>query len=87
MLHERVWKSARRNGRGEPVNTNAIYTAAIAEDPDLLDQLLLVHHRVRQEQGEIDADTQAPETGDGERKRMLSAVRATVRQSAARFNQ
>jgi hypothetical protein len=87
MLHERVWKSASRNGRGEPVNTSAIYTAAIAEDPDLLDQLLLVHHRVRQEQGEIQPDAPTPQTDDGERRRMLSAVRATVRQSAARFHQ
>jgi len=87
MLHERVWKSASKNGRGEPVNTSAIYTAAIEQDPDLLDQLLLVHHRVRQEQGEIEPDAPAPQTNDTERRRMLSAVRATVRQSAARFHQ
>ncbi len=86
MLHERVHRAATRRGRREPVDTSAIYTAAMDEAPDLLDQLLLVHQRVQQEQGDEAAADPTPGLDDVERKRMLSAIRATVQRSAARFN-
>jgi hypothetical protein len=79
-LHTQVSSAARNCGRHQPVNTSEIYAMAAAATPELLDQLLLVHHRVREERGEIVADgaTQQPPVDDMERKRMLSAVRATV---------
>ena len=86
MLEERVIHAAGQNGRCEPVNTSAIYTMAVAEAPDLLDQLLFVHHRVREEQGEVPQGDPPPDQDDAERKRLLSAVRATVRQSSVRYN-
>jgi hypothetical protein len=85
MLHDRVSRAANKNGRMEPINTSAIYTAALAEDPDLLDQLLLVHHRVCQEQGDMETSDPPAREDDSQRRRMLSAVRATVRQSSVRY--
>jgi hypothetical protein len=86
LLHDRVRSLATTKGRREPPDTSAIYTVAASEAPDLLDQLLLVHHRVRQEQGEVDLGDTPPANDDGERRRMLSAIRATVQRSSARFN-
>ncbi|HPA80083.1 MAG TPA: hypothetical protein PLS95_04655 [Thermoanaerobaculales bacterium] len=77
-LHLQVWRAARQAGRRTPENTNAIYAMAKAATPELLDQLLLVHHRALQEQGEVPNHPQKPPVDDVERKRMLSAVRATV---------
>lgn len=76
-LHFQVWRAARQCGRRAPENTSAIYAMAMAATPDLLDQLLLVHHRALQEEGEP-AHPAGPPVDDIERKRMLSAVRATV---------
>jgi hypothetical protein len=80
MLHERVQHAARSRGHLPPQNTASIYTSASEEAPELLDQLLFVHHRVDQEKGEeIPA---APDRLDhGDRKAMLSAVRAAVNRS------
>jgi len=80
MLHERVQHAARNRGHLPPQNTASIYTSASEEAPELLDQLLFVHHRVDQEKGEeIPA---APDRLDhGDRKAMLSAVRAAVNRS------
>lgn len=76
-LHLQVWRAARECGRRTPENTSAFYAMAKAATPQLLDQLLLVHHRALQEQGEL-AHPAGPPVDDVERKRMLSAVRATV---------
>jgi hypothetical protein len=76
-LHLQVWRAARQCGRRTPENTSAIYAMAKAATPELLDQLLLVHHRALQEEGEL-AQPAGPPVDDIERKRMLSAVRATV---------
>jgi hypothetical protein len=57
---------------------------AVAATPDLLDQLLLVHHRVGEEQGDELQDPGLP-CDDIERKRMLSAVRRTVDRAASRL--
>jgi hypothetical protein len=86
LLHDRVRKAAAGRGRPEPENTSAIYAMAQSEVPDLLDQLLLVHHRVEQERGEVRQGPTPPPPDDRERKRMLSAVRAMVHRSAERFN-
>jgi hypothetical protein len=58
----------------------------MAEAPEMLDQLLLVHHRVREEQGEIPEGDPPPDQDDSERRRLLSALRATVRRSSLRSN-
>jgi hypothetical protein len=77
-LHFQVWRAARQCGRRTPENTSAIYAMAKAATPELLDQLLLVHHRALQEEGTLPHQPQGPPVDDIERKRMLSAVRATV---------
>ena len=77
-LHIQVWRAAHQAGRRTPENTNAIYAMAKAATPELLDQLLLVHHRALQEQGELPDNPPDLPVDDVERKRMLSAVRATV---------
>lgn len=85
VLHRRVRETARARGRGIPENTSSIYTLAQAEAPDLLNQLFNVHQRVRQEEGEGVAFTSADQLDDVERLRMLSAVRASVSQTRARY--
>jgi hypothetical protein len=85
MLHDRVSRSARRTGRGEPRNTTAIFTVAAADAPDLLNQLLLVHQRAEEERRHEPRSAEGKTVDESERKRMLSAVRATVRQSSERF--
>ena len=81
MLHERVQRAARSRGHLPPQSTAAIYTSAAEDAPELLDQLLFVHHRVDQEKGE-EIPEAAPERLDhGDRKAMLSAVRAAVNRS------
>lgn len=77
-LHFQVWRAARQCGRRTPENTSAIYAMAKAATPDLLDQLLFVHHRALQEEGALPHQPPGPPMDDIERKRMLSAVRATV---------
>jgi hypothetical protein len=78
MLHDRVRRAAQSHGHLPPQNTSSIYTSASEEAPELLDQLLFVHHRVNQEKG----NEVLPATPDGlehgDRKAMLSAVRAAV---------
>ena len=83
-LHDSVSRAALACGKDVTENTSAIYTVARSEAPELLDQLLFVHHRVRQERGESPplADDV---TDDVERQAMLSAVRAAVGRSRARF--
>jgi hypothetical protein len=83
-LHERVGRVALASGRSLPENTSAIYTMAQSETPELLDQLLFVHSKVRQERGEA-ASLSDTFTDDCERQAMLSAVRAAVGRSRARF--
>jgi hypothetical protein len=83
-LHDRMQVTATSKGHRAPVDTSSIYTMASSEAPDLLEQLLLVHHRVRQEQGE-EVPSDPPRDDDLERKRMLSAVRATVQRAELRF--
>ena len=77
-LHSQVGRAATGCGRHQPENTGEIYAMAAAATPELLDQLLLVHHRVREERGEVVEAPVQPPVDDLERKRMLSAVRATV---------
>jgi nucleotidyltransferase/DNA polymerase involved in DNA repair len=84
-LHLQVWRAARQCGRHAPENTAAIYAMAKAATPDLLDQLLLVHHRVLEEETKDVAEHSTPPLDDIERKRMLSAVRATVDRASSRL--
>lgn len=84
-LHLQVWRAARQCGRHAPENTAAIYAMAKAATPDLLDQLLLVHHRVLEEEDQQVPRQTSPPIDDIERKRMLSAVRATVDKVSTRL--
>ena len=83
MLHERVREDAAGTGGPVPETTSAIYNAARASHPQLLDQLLTVHLRACQERGE--PPSPAPPATDAERQRMLSAIRAAILRSEARF--
>ncbi|MCP4896509.1 MAG: hypothetical protein GY906_05990 [bacterium] len=83
-LHDRVEDVARERGRiRPPSDTSSIYTMAANEAPALLDELIKVHQLACLERGELPPE--APAKGsDAERKRMLSAVRATVYRSRVR---
>ncbi len=77
-LDQRVADAARCRGMRPPETTSAIYALALAAAPGLLEQLFQV---VRLVAGERPADTHcvAPAaTDEVERRRMLSAVRASV---------
>jgi len=81
VLTNRVSKAATSKGQAPPPdNTNAIFVAAVREAPELLDQLLLVHQRAREESGEKKPAPTKPDSdvSDLERRKMLSAVRAAV---------
>jgi len=81
MLHDRVRRAAQSHGRLPPQNTSSIYTSASEEAPELLDQLLFVHRRVNQEEGNEVLPTPPDGLDHGDRKAMLSAVRAAVNQT------
>jgi len=80
VLTNRVSKAATSKGQAPPPdNTNAIYVAAVREAPELLDQLLLVHQRAREESGEKPSVPKPePSVSEVDRRKMLSAVRAAV---------
>lgn len=85
-LHQKV--SERRGASGgfsPPENTSAIYTQAKHVAPDLLDQLITVHQRACEEQGQPMTAEGDRELTDVERRQMLSAVRAAVMRSQTRF--
>lgn len=86
-LHDRARRVGPAGaGYGNPESTSAIYVAAMQEFPDLLEQLLCVHQRTRQELGEVGPKAPpASQLSDLERKRMLSAVRAAVLRSQMRI--
>ena len=85
MLHDRVHRAASTKGRGTPQNTQSIYTSAAEEAPELLDQLLFVHHRLGEEIGEA---TPIPDSlDDKERKAMLAAGRAAVNRTQERLQE
>jgi hypothetical protein len=80
LLHDRVRKVARSRGFVRPPkNTSHIYAVAADEAPDLLNQLFNVHALADAEK--VPSQTPSPiaiPTRDEERKRMLSAVRASI---------
>ena len=87
LLHERL-DVAHRNGRtgpGRPENTSAIYAWALREAPGMLDQLLQVHLAAARERGEVPPSVTEPPAQDGDRKRMLSAIRASVARTRQKF--
>ena len=80
-LHERVVLAARRRGwTGQPTSTSEIYAVAALEAPALLDQLIDLQCLTMAEEGAGEA-LRAGEMDDRDRKRMLSAVRASIRRS------
>ena len=87
LLNRKVGEAAR--GRGwmrAPNNTSAIYTMAQDEVPGLLDQLINVQYLADKERGVLDtAASKAPPTSDVDRKKMLSAVRASIYRTQPRF--
>lgn len=80
LLNKKVGAAARSRGwMRPPNNTSAIYTLAVAEAPALLDQLINVQHLADKERGiATPGPDDAPPTSEVERKKMLSAVRATI---------
>lgn len=88
-LHERVAEAARLRGRLQTAeSTSAVYALAVSVAPDLLDQLFGVYRLLAGEpragrNGSAVVGLGEP-TGDVERKRMLSAVRAAVGRSRLR---
>ncbi|MEE4270678.1 MAG: hypothetical protein V2I67_03325 [Thermoanaerobaculales bacterium] len=85
-LHQKVSTASVGNGGLGPCeNTSAIYQQAQQVAPELLDQLLNVHTRTCEEQGVTPTAREDRPPNDLERKQMLSAVRAAVMQSQARF--
>lgn len=85
-LHEKVCSAGvSANGFGVPENTSAIYRQAQRIAPELLDQLLTVHARTCEEQGRPVPPGPRDDSTDLQRKQMLSAVRAAVMRSQARF--
>jgi hypothetical protein len=86
MLHERVHRAANEKGHGPPVNTSTIYTSASREAPELLDQLLYVHHKVDEERGSTEESTPPDQLTDPDRRAMLSAVRAAVNRTRERLD-
>lgn len=85
-LHQKVsLVSVSNRGFTPPENTSAIYRQAKQIAPDLLEQLFNVHQRACEEQGQPMIIGEGGEPDDLERKRMLSAVRAAVMRSQARF--
>ena len=87
MLHERVRRAAQSHGHLPPQNTGSIYTSASEEAPELLVQPLFVHRRVNQEKGNEVPSVVTPDGLDhGDRKAMLSAVRAAVNRSHSMFD-
>ena len=85
-LHLRARQAGPVGNGGGAENTSAIYAAAMREFPDLLEQLLCVHQRTRQELGEVPPKAPpASQLSDVERRRMLSAVRAAVLRSQMRI--
>ena len=81
LLHQRVASAARACGFFKPPqDTSAIYAVAMASAPGLLDQLFAVHHLAGRDRDGVAARASfSPPVGEAERKRMLSAVRATVK--------
>jgi len=88
LLHDKVDQAARDRGAPPPQDTSAIYTLAVAAAPGLLDQLISVHQLADRERGGYGRHRGGFRSlNEGERKRMLSVVRATVyrrRRRAAR---
>lgn len=88
-LHERVAEAARRRGQSLPAETtSAVYALAMSVAPGLLDQLLCVYQLLTGEPGMRRNGSAAkrigPTSSEVERRRMLSAVRATVGRSRLR---
>jgi hypothetical protein len=87
LLHERMAQSFRAShgNRRPPENTSALYIWAKDQAPAMLDQLYRVHLEALQERGEIPRMDHRLPCSESERKRMLSAVRASVSRTQNRF--
>lgn len=82
-LHDRIEDVARRRGAiRPPTDTSSIYSMARDEAPALLDELIEIHRLACVERGDV--SNLNGSGSDLERKRMLSAVRATVYRSRVR---
>lgn len=86
LLDHRVEEAARARGLHEPPqDTTRIYRLAATEAPWVLDRLLVAHHEADQERGRLTRDSELPGTEkELERRRMLSAVRATIKRAGIR---
>ncbi len=87
LLHERMEGACRRSNpeRRPEDNTSAVYTWATNAAPGMLDQLYEVHIEASRERGDINGREVPVPQSDDERKRMLSAVRASVARTRPKF--
>jgi hypothetical protein len=88
-LHERVAEAARARGQiRPPETTSAVYALALKVAPGLLDHLIAVYRLATGARGEAwcgpPCGPVATLPSDGDRQRMLSAVRASVGRSRLR---
>lgn len=88
LLHERMARSfgaSHHGNRRPPDNTSALYIWATDQAPAMLDQLYHIHLEALQERGEIPRQEHLIPSSEANRKRMLSAVRASVSRTRGRF--
>ncbi len=86
LLDQRVEKAAKARGLLEPPqNTTRIYRLAATDAPWVLDRLIAAQHEADQERGRLPRETDPPPSeNELERRRMLSAVRATIKRAGIR---
>jgi hypothetical protein len=86
LLDERVERAAKARGLQEPPqDTTRIFQIASADAPWVLDRLLMAHHEAAVERGLENEEPRSTQSdSDLERRRMLSAVRATVKRAGIR---
>ena len=88
LLHERMAQAFRvaSGNQKPPENTSAIYAWAVQDASGMLEQLFQVHVEAAKERGEIPARAQTIPSSDADRKRMLSAIRASVNRTRPKFH-
>lgn len=88
LLHERMARAFRTSNSNQrpPENTSAIYAWAVRDANGMLEQLFHVHVEASKERGEVPTQAQRIPSSEADRKRMLSAIRASVNRTRPKFN-
>jgi len=86
LLDKRVERAAKARGLQEPPqDTTRIFQIASSDAPWVLDRLLQAHHEATRERGLVEDERPLTEAQDDlERRRMLSAARATIKRAGIR---